>query len=1024
MKQKAWFFLLTVLLISSQIWARPYDPYKDSAVYRTAALQEADRIVSPTDEFNPRRVVQVPMRDDVNDVAFGEDMIIGYTWYDYQHNGSIGKMIARDADGGTHFCYMRGYNAGLDPRRVFYNFLDENGNLANNPEELQGSVDEGTRSGYTCMDVLPADGRGMIFYHVLGHIQDDPDYVQSAMSSDWMRGIGAFIPTYLPPYPDIQAIWPHGAIDNQNFAHVLSTEYDEEQLWQRVFYWRGEGSNDFWDWEWYDRPIIIDTASVISAVVAASPQSNKVALAWHKNRVGSELGPWENARGGYQRNNDLMYLESEDGEEWDFRDGPRSMTKIIPPNADLVDIGMEEAYGDTFRPYCDIDIQYDPWEGEDNLYGVFAASGFKEEPVPDDDPAPVDIVYAVHGHLWFWNSEQDTITLIADGWYNNYMSNPASGGNFRPGAWRLNVDRGSIAFDPENPGIIYVVWVCFPHIQEARVENNQIILDFLEDAEAQDTSEAGYLNAEIMVSISTDRGITWREPVNITQTIWDGDDAPEPGECQSENWASVAELADGALHILYVRDTDAGGIAQTEGSATNSPVIYHRVDLEDLPLNDPMEVAEGFMFHNYADFRPRVSDVLRGRAAPIPGEAVQITANVEPAGGFELTEIYLQYVVNGEQDGDTVEVEMNAEGNSIFSGEIPSTEEGDNVWYRIRATDDNGGESFMPVGWWYSYVSRPVGGLLIHDIQYRPRTWTVDYSPYMGYEVTVEGIITTPPLFAETYGAYAIQEAEEAWSGVMIRGVGPDFSVGDRVQVTGVVMERDPDDPSKWRYATYIDVSEIEILGEEDSPEPILVEVSDLNYEAFAEDYESVLVQVEDVEIGIRVADGLESLYLPIIDPDAENPVDGWMATHGLDEDQLVNLGIEEWIYHTSLTFISGVFAENQRYAIAPRDGTDFGQVSVREEPVPAPQRLALDDAYPNPFNAVTRVGFELPEAGYMNLSVYDLAGRLVATLVEGEVGSGHYNVMVDASALTTGVYILRLETTYATVSQKLVLVK
>ncbi|MDP8228876.1 MAG: T9SS type A sorting domain-containing protein, partial [Candidatus Electryoneaceae bacterium] len=76
------------------------------------------------------------------------------------------------------------------------------------------------------------------------------------------------------------------------------------------------------------------------------------------------------------------------------------------------------------------------------------------------------------------------------------------------------------------------------------------------------------------------------------------------------------------------------------------------------------------------------------------------------------------------------------------------------------------------------------------------------------------------------------------------------------------------------------------------------------------------------------------------------------------------------------------------------------------------------------PFNGMTRVGFELSEAGWSHLAVYDLNGRLVIDLVEGNLSVGHYNYTVDASSLATGVYILRLQTDAASISQKLVLMK
>ncbi len=1019
MSRKIFVCLLLCLIVVGQLWAKPFDRQKDSPYYKMVTVQQPDRLISPEDEIMAERNMNRPIRDDANDhVAIGEDQIVGYTWYDYQHNGSIGKMIARDSDGGTHFAWMCGYNAQQDPRHVLYNFIDEDGNMANDPED-HSVVDNGSRSGYCMISVVPEVNVAAVFYHVLGHVEDEAE-LGCAMSTDWLRGIGAFVPSYPPRMPNFSDLaWPHGDIDRRNFAHVTATENPEGVNWQRVVYWRGVPDEDFQEWDWGEQPAVLDTASVISAVVATSSQSDKVAMGWHHNRVGTDLGPWENALGGYQRNNDIVYVVSEDGEEWDFRDGIQSLTKIIPPDPDLVDISMEEAYGDTFRPYCDLDLQFDPWEDEDNLYAVFAASGFQEKPVPIDGD-PVDAVYANHGHLWFWNSVEDTITMIADGWYDNIMINPEADGNFRPGAWRTNADRGSIAFNPDDPGTVYVVWTKFPHIADYVVEDDEARLEYIDGAEVQDTSRAGYLNAEIMVSISNDHGLSWRQPVNITQTIWEGDEAPEPGECQSENWPSVAKVADGALHITYVMDTDAGGIPQNEGTATESPVYYHRVDLDDLPENDLVEVPDGFMFHNYYDPAPAVRDIERDHATPVPDEEVSVSAEVTPPGNFDLQEVVLEYKVGG-ADGEMMSVEMSAQGDDIYAGSIPAMDDGDWVWYRVRAMDTEEGETIRPEGWWHSYVVRPEGELRVRDIQFRPAEWTVDYSPYMDYEVTFDGIITTNSDFATYYGGYGFQDAQEEWSGVILRGIEEDLNVGDEVVVTGTVREQDPDNISKWRYMTFIDVSSFEVVGNQEAWEPIQIEVDDMRFATRAENLEGCFVTLGSTEVSVR--NGAPANYIPINNGDPDNLAEGWLTTYGLDEDDAEDM-FGGAVQGTVIESLTGVFVENQRYAIAPREDGDVGAMAVKDDGAPTPTSFSLDPAFPNPFNSKTTIGFEIAKTSNVTVNIYDLEGRLVETLLSGSMQAGHYSYSVDAANYAAGMYLLRLEADDFTANQKLLLIK
>ena len=979
-----------------------------------AAAQEEELPAPPRDEYigDPRGLV-----------AIGDDYLIGYTWYEYQANGSMGKMIAKDSQGNLHFTYMCGYQSTMAPRHMLYNLLS-NDALYFRPTSHDGKVDAGDKSGYGHLALMPLDERAAIFFHVVDYPgAPDETYLSSAMGLDYLYGYAAFESSYVPAWANVQMAWPMGTIDRQNFAHVFDHEYTGVggSLWARIGYSRGVPEQDYLVWTWFDNPVNVDTTAVISQVVASSPTSNKVVLAWHHNRVTKDDPAWDGARGAVQKNNDLRYIVSEDGENWDWDNDVKSITKIIPPNVDLID-DVEKAWGDTFRPYCDVDIEFDPW-GDDNLYATFETSGFWEKPIADPDP--VNGVTGEMGHLWFWNSELDTITLIYDGWYWNRRYNGASYNSSRCGGWRMNSDRGSIAFNPEDPGTIYVVWVNFPHIQNPIIEGDYIVdWEWLEGA--QDTSEQGYSNAEIMVSVSDDYGISWHQPVNITNTRWEGDHAPAPGECMSENWVSAAYLADDSLHIFYIFDTDAGGYIQTEndkneGTATNCPVIYHRVAISDLPETDLVEMPrDGFMFHNYPVVRLTVPDVVRTPGVPLINEAVVVNAEVAAGEGDPIASVEILYRVN---KGDTLTVSMDAIDATHYSGSIPSQQDGSMVWYKVRGTAQSNFKALNPrEDLWYSYTVRD-GGPAIYDIQYRPNEWKslTDASPYRGYEVTVAGVVTTPASFNDAYGAYAIQDSSKPWNGVMVRGIQEALQEGQKLSVTGTVMEQDPLDSVKWEFATYIDVSSYEVLGNGEVPLSVQVSYSDLTFASGCEALEAVLVTVYFVTVdtgAVEVVPG--GKYWPLKD-DLDNGA--WFASIGMpqaDRDSLASVGAG-----VEFDEISGVFAENfGHYAILPRTMADIIGLAVNEKNAGSPLTFKLYEAYPNPFNSVTKISFDLPQSGWAHLAVYDLTGRAVAEILDGEVQAGGYNLAIDASSLATGVYILRLETERSSAAQKLVLVK
>jgi hypothetical protein len=88
------------------------------------------------------------------------------------------------------------------------------------------------------------------------------------------------------------------------------------------------------------------------------------------------------------------------------------------------------------------------------------------------------------------------------------------------------------------------------------------------------------------------------------------------------------------------------------------------------------------------------------------------------------------------------------------------------------------------------------------------------------------------------------------------------------------------------------------------------------------------------------------------------------------------------------------------------------------------PAEFTLHGAYPNPFNPTTTIGFSLPEVSQVNLAVYGLSGRLVATLVDGWRDAGVHEVTFDGSGLTSGVYVYKLEAGEFATSGKMVLIK
>jgi hypothetical protein len=88
------------------------------------------------------------------------------------------------------------------------------------------------------------------------------------------------------------------------------------------------------------------------------------------------------------------------------------------------------------------------------------------------------------------------------------------------------------------------------------------------------------------------------------------------------------------------------------------------------------------------------------------------------------------------------------------------------------------------------------------------------------------------------------------------------------------------------------------------------------------------------------------------------------------------------------------------------------------------PSEVALEQNYPNPFNPTTTIAFNMPEAGFVSLKVYNLIGQEVATLVDETKEAGSHSVTFNAEALTSGVYLYKLQAAGTTITKKFTLLK
>jgi hypothetical protein len=109
-------------------------------------------------------------------------------------------------------------------------------------------------------------------------------------------------------------------------------------------------------------------------------------------------------------------------------------------------------------------------------------------------------------------------------------------------------------------------------------------------------------------------------------------------------------------------------------------------------------------------------------------------------------------------------------------------------------------------------------------------------------------------------------------------------------------------------------------------------------------------------------------------------------------------------------------------------DDVQFGEgetsTSTEQDGAMIPSEYALNQNYPNPFNPSTTIEFAMPQASFVTLEVYNMVGQKVATLVEATRQAGVHTVSFDASDLSSGTYLYRLQAGNQMLMQKMTLIK
>ncbi len=146
-----------------------------------------------------------------------------------------------------------------------------------------------------------------------------------------------------------------------------------------------------------------------------------------------------------------------------------------------------------------------------------------------------------------------------------------------------------------------------------------------------------------------------------------------------------------------------------------------------------------------------------------------------------------------------------------------------------------------------------------------------------------------------------------------------------------------------------------------------------------------------------------------------------WYQTNnGLPSDPLVS-ALAYQVQGNSIRYYAGMFENTSTGAKVYRMDSPIGIHQISSE---VPNAFSLSQNYPNPFNPMTKIKFNVSKASNVNITVFDVLGRHITTLVNEKLNAGEYETEWDAINMPGGIYFYRLETDDFTETKKMILVK
>ena len=404
--------------------------------------------------------------------------------------------------------------------------------------------------------------------------------------------------------------------------------------------------------------------------------------------------------------------------------------------------------------------------------------------------------------------------------------------------------------------------------------------------------------------------------------------------------------------------------------------------------------------------KPIITNIQRDLVVPDLASDLSVSADITDDG--TISTAWVKFKFDG---GIEDSVAMIKTGTNTFTGKIPSSKfyDGAYLQYKILAYDN---EANLTTTSYQAVFAGTTSISKIHQID-------ANGAPiFLNTYVRVKGTATVSNnIFSQTHLEVNLQDST---GGILIfksNSAAFNFIEGNVYTVLGKItnfngsVEIVPDA-----------LSDIINNGKGDAVSPNEKTIAQLL--ANAEDYESTLILIKNVSKTSGTWAAGQNITI------SDN---GGTSLLTLHIDSSTDLGSNpEPAYPKDMI---GIFSQYDQtspyttgYQIKPRKYSDIkNPVSVEEEVLPT--KYELSQNYPNPFNPSTTIKYSIPIVGAQNfvpveLKVYDVLGREIATLVNEQKPAGSYEVNFDASKLSSGIYFYTLSSGSKNITKKMILLR